>query len=94
MDNKEKKTFLKLLLLLLLLLLLSLPLLPFRALGGLLILRLPLLLRITIYSRQVISLALEAHYLRQLDSQYLYPLGSLGDPAIPQALGAHFSHLL
>jgi hypothetical protein len=38
--------------------------------------RLPLLLRITIYSRQMISLALEARYLGQLDSQYLYPLGS------------------
>jgi hypothetical protein len=46
--------------------------------------RLPLLLRITIYSRQV---ALEASYLGQLDSQYLYLLGSLGGPAIPPGTG-------
>jgi hypothetical protein len=44
---------------------------PFRVLGDLLQLipSFPLLLRITIYSRQVISLALEARYLRQLDYQ-------------------------
>jgi hypothetical protein len=40
--------------------------------------RLPLILRITIYSRQVISLALEAGVVQ------LYP----------QALGSHFSRLL
>jgi hypothetical protein len=39
--------------------------------GGCPIPRLPLLLRITIYCRQVISLTLEARYLGQLDSQYL-----------------------
>jgi hypothetical protein len=52
--------------------------------------RLPLLHRITIYSRQVISLALGAHYLGQLDSQYLYPLGSPGGPAIPLGTGCSF----
>jgi hypothetical protein len=52
--------------------------------------RLPLLLRITIYSRQVISLAPEARYLGQLESQYLYPLGSLGGPAIPPGTGCSF----
>jgi hypothetical protein len=66
------------------LLLLSLSLLPLEHWGVCLdILMLPLLLRITIYSRQVISLALEARYLRQLDSQYLYPLGNTGGPAKP-----------
>jgi hypothetical protein len=50
----------------------------------------PLLLRITVYSRQVISLALEARYLGQLDSKYLYPLGSPGGPAIPPATGCSF----
>jgi hypothetical protein len=54
---------------------------------GVCLARLPLLLRITIYSRQVISLALEARYLEQLDSQYLYPLGSPGDPAVPPGIG-------
>jgi hypothetical protein len=75
-----------------LLLLLSLSLLPFRTLEGLPrpILRLPLILRITIYSRQVISLALEARYLGQLDSQYLYPLGSPAGPAIPPGSGYSF----
>jgi hypothetical protein len=80
-------------LLLLLLLLLSLPLLPLELWGGLprpIIPRLPLLLRITIYSRQVISLALEARYLGQLDSQYLYPLGSSDGPAIPPGTGCSF----
>jgi hypothetical protein len=52
--------------------------------------RLPLLLRIIIYSRQVISRALEARYLGQLDSQYLYPLGSPGGPAIPPGTGCSF----
>jgi hypothetical protein len=52
--------------------------------------RLVLLLRITAYSRQVISLALEARYLEQLDSQYLYPLGSPGGPAIPPRTGCLF----
>jgi hypothetical protein len=52
--------------------------------------RLPLLLRITIYSGQVISLALEARYLGQLDSQYLHPLGSPGGPAIPPGTGCSF----
>jgi hypothetical protein len=63
-----------------------------RALGGLPrpIPRLPLLLRVTVYSRQVISLALETLYLRQLDSQYLYPLGSPGGPAIPPGTGCSF----
>jgi hypothetical protein len=52
--------------------------------------RLPLLLRITIYSRQVISLGLEARYLGQPASQYLYPLGSSGGPAIPLGTGWSF----
>jgi hypothetical protein len=45
-----------------------------RGFASTLIPRHPLLLRITIYSRQVISLAPEARYFGQLDSQYLYPL--------------------
>jgi hypothetical protein len=52
--------------------------------------RIPLHIRITIYSRQVISLALQARYLGQLDSQYLYPLGSPGGPAIPPGTGCSF----
>jgi hypothetical protein len=67
-----------------------LPLLPFRVLGVLPHPRLPLLLRITIYSRQVISLALEACYLGQLDFQYLYPFRSPGGPAIPPGTGCSF----
>jgi hypothetical protein len=43
--------------------------------------RFPLVLRITIYSKQLISLALEARYFGQLASQYLYPLESPGGPA-------------
>jgi hypothetical protein len=62
--------------------------------GVCLIPRLPLLLRITVYSRQVISLALDARYLGQLDSQYLYPLGTRVAQLYPQVLGAHFSRLL
>jgi hypothetical protein len=58
--------------------------------GGLPRPRLPLLLRITVYSRQVISLALKTRYLGQLDSQYLYPLGSPGGPAIPPGTGCTF----
>jgi hypothetical protein len=69
---------------------LSLPILPFRAFGVCLVPRLPLLLRITVYSKQVISLALEARYLGQLDSQYLYPLGSPDGPAIPPDTGCSF----
>jgi hypothetical protein len=46
--------------------------------------------RFTIYSRQVISLALEARYLGQLDSQHLYPLGSPAGPAIPPGTGCSF----
>jgi hypothetical protein len=38
----------------------------------------------------VISLALEARYLGQLDSQYLYPLGSPGGPAVPPDTGFSF----
>jgi hypothetical protein len=72
-------------------LLLSLPLLPLERWGVCPISRLPLLLRITIYSRQVISLALEARCLGQLVSQYLYPLGSPGGPAIiPPGTGCSF----
>jgi hypothetical protein len=59
-------------------------------LGGLPRPRLPLLLRITVHSRQVISLALETRYLGQLDSQYLYPLGSPGGPAIPPGTECSF----
>jgi hypothetical protein len=58
--------------------------------GGVASPRLLLLPRIIIYSRQVISLALEAHYLGQLDSQYLYPFGSHGGPAIPPGTGCSF----
>jgi hypothetical protein len=63
-----------------------------RELGGLprLIPRLSLLLRITVYSRQVISLALGARYLGQLDSKYLYPLRNPGGPAIPLGTGSSF----
>jgi hypothetical protein len=35
---------------------------------------------------ETVDRALEARYLGQLESQYLYPLGSPGGPAIPQAL--------
>jgi hypothetical protein len=64
-----------------------------RALGGGLP-RLPLFLRITTYSRQVISLALEACYLGQLDSNIYIPSGARVAQLYPQALGAHFSRLL
>jgi hypothetical protein len=64
--------------------------LPLERWGVCLIPRLPLHLRITVYSRQVISLALEARYLRQMDSQYLYPLGSPDGPAIPPGTGCSF----